>query len=177
MRKTLRAFSYIEVLVAMVIISGVFTAFINMAYSAVHRAKILEQRDLMENYAYALLEKFGDALAATSDIWTSGHNRYSIIIQQNTNGDSKEVLTMTPCNLTTDGHFLKNRCAMVNDVLNKASNKFGYFFQVSPISYGKVIKVTLVLGCVQYDKRKTCRGEELAPVKIVKYFTNYGQEK
>ena len=183
MRVKLSAFSYVEVLVAMVIISGVFTAFINLAYSAVHRAKILEAKDLMENYAYSLLERFGEALAATSttqggqSIWNTSGN-FFIDKLPSPGKEPKEVLSSTNCKLSKDSKYLEGECAMAKDVLNNANDKFGYFFHTELVSPGKVIKVTAVLGCVQKgDQRITCRGDELPPVKIVKFFTNYGQAK
>ncbi len=171
---SLKAFSYVEVLVAMVIISGVFTAFIDLAYQSVHKAKVLEQRDLMENYAIVLLEDFTDAVASNENFWTSTNGRYYL---SGTGDNNKDIILNQNCKLLDDGNYLSYKCTNVNNYLGSAVDNFAYFIDVVQTA-PNIKRLTVVVGCFKNSRNvPSCKGEELKPVKIEKFIVNYGQNK
>lgn len=170
-KKNLKALSYIEVLVAMVIISVVFTAFMLMAYQAVRKAKILEQKGLMENYAAALLGKYGERIGNENEpnAWNPGV--YKMVIQS-----SKVRLIAVPtCSLDEDTGLLSSDCGLVSDILNVGNSKFAYRLEAeNDPTNNAVLKVTVTVACYQIGHNgSSCDGKVLTPTNLTRYFVNY----
>ncbi len=168
LKTKLKSLSYIEVLISMVIIGFVFTAFLNMTYKAVHRAKVLEQEGLMENYAVILLERFNTIMQQQTS-WTPG----TYII----NTDN----TLSPINdCELQGNFLAPSCYPVGSILTEdTGSPFSYIIVANPDTNvggsNAVYKITVTVACQNLSSGKTsCNGDELRPITLTRYIVSYG---
>ena len=168
-----KALTYVEVLVSMVIISFVFTSFVIMAYKAVHRAKVIEQKDLMESSATTILEKFVTKFKQEST-WTSG--KYAMDANNNEN-----IIPRPLCQLSADNTLLLSNCNAVEEILpaptgsGSMNDKWAYIIdaQTSP-SNAHVFKLTITIACIENTSgTQMCDPNIFPPIQLIRYVVKY----
>ena len=170
-RRSLKALGYVEVLVSMVIISIVFTAFLVIAYRAVYRAKILESKDLMENYAIALLEKY-DSEVHKDNAWGTG----TYLLQLDVGTGDITIVAQPACTFSDTTKLLSEECGDVSDVLAGADSRFGYRITSeldTSIGTNSIYNIVVTVGCKATTDGATCDPKQLPPIQIKRSLVNY----
>ncbi len=167
----LKALGYVEVLISMVIISIVFTAFLVIAYRAVYRAKILESKDLMENYAITLLEKY-DSEVHKDNAWGTG----TYLLQLDTGTGDITIIAQPACTLSSSTKLLSEECGNVSDILPGADSRFGYRITSeldTGIGTNSIYNIVVTVGCKATTGGESCDPKQLPPIEIKRSLVNY----
>ncbi len=167
LNKRLKAFSLIEVLVSLAIVSFSILYLLILAANLTRKATINKLQIQMSTIASGILEQ------AKSTLYTKQRDQnWNTLLNNNTlkiNPNTKEVETASNCNFNDNP--LNSNCPSVNELDQNQYSFLGYIIKAEQVN-NNLFKLTIKIACKEVTSNSNCPNG-LRPVIYETYITKY----